>query len=426
MRVGITGVGLLSALGDEPGAFHRALRAGASAITPLADEALPELAGTPYVPLRDFVPERYLGADANLRPLDGAGRRLAVAAALALDASGWTLAMREAEPVGLVVGTMFAGMRTIAEFDRRALEAGPQYVMPLDFANTVFNAAAGQAAIRHRLTGPNATLGGGPVAALQAIAYAVDLVRGGQARAVLAGGVEELSREALLGMSRAGFLSGRHRVPAGGEPAGVPVPFESRRDGCALGEGAALFMVEPIDDARKRGATILAEVAGSASAWAPPGSSSAEPGAGDEVADALARTIATVLAQGGIGPGEIDGWSSSASGSVARDRTEARGFTSATGESAAGIAVSAVKSALGEALGAAGVLQALVLIGAMREGFLPGVTGLEIPEPGLGICLSATEQAVDLRHGLATAVGFDGAVDALLLRRWEGDSHATR
>jgi 3-oxoacyl-[acyl-carrier-protein] synthase II len=314
---------------------------------------------------------------------------------------------------------MFAGMRTIAEFDRRALEAGPQYVMPLDFANTVFNAAAGQTAIRFHLTGPNATLGGGPVAGLQALGYAADLVRSGQARAILAGGMDELSSEALHAFARAGMLSG-----AGGAE-GVPVPFDGRRDGCALGEGAVLFMVESIADAERRGAPILAEIVASASAWAPP-PEPAEPDATDETALALARVIDQVFAQADLRPSALDAWSASASGAVARDRSEARGFAAAMGADGARIAVTAVKGALGETLGAAGGLQALALLEAMRTGRLPGIAGLAKAESDLGITLSADDRAVDLRLGLATAVGFDGAVEALLLRRWEGETSATR
>ncbi len=412
MRIGITGIGVLSALGDDAPAVHRALLAGESALQ-LASEPDGAARGPVWTaPLPDFEPERYLGTETNLRPLDGTGRRLACAAALALRSSHWSEADCAREPVGLVSGTMFAGMRTIAEFDRRALEAGPQYVMPLDFANTVFNAAAGQTAIRHRLTGPNATLGGGPVAGLQALGYAADLLRSGQARAILAGGVDEISREALWALARAGMLSGS------GLEDGVPVPFDRRRSGCALGEGAVFFMLEPIPEAERRGVPVLAEVVASVSAWAPPREDAES--ATDEVAEALARAITQAFAQAGSRPAELDAWSASASGAPDRDRTEARGFSTAMGEAAPGIAVTAVKGMFGEALGAAGGLQAMALLGAMQSGRLPGIAGLETPEPGLGITLSAGDRAVDLRLGLATAVGFDGAVEALLLRRWEG------
>lgn len=419
VRVGITGVGVLSALGDDPEVVQRALCAGRHARRTLGADGPAGLSGCEIAPLPDFDAARYLGAETNLRPLDGAGRRLAAAAALALEASGWTPAACAAEPVGLVAGTMFAGMHTIAEFDRRALEAGPQYVMPLDFANTVFNAAAGQTAIRHRLTGPNATLGGGPVAGLQALGYAADLVRSGQAAAILAGGVDELSPEAIVAFARGGLLGSS---TANG---GCAVPFARRRDGCALGEGAVLFMVESLASAARRGATVLAEIVASATAWAPP-PEAGDASAPDEVAQTVARAIAQAFGQADLRRSALDAWSASASGAPARDRSEARGFVAALGDSAPRIAVTAVKGAIGEALGAAGGLQALALVQAMRSGRLPGVAGLVEAEEGLGFALSADDREVDLRLCLATAVGFDGAVEALLLRRWEGETGATR
>ncbi len=419
VRVGITGVGVLSALGDDPQVVQRALCAGRHARRAVGDDGPAGYSGCAVAPLPEFDAARYLGAETNLRPLDGAGRRLASAAALALEASGWTPAACAAEPVGLVAGTMFAGMHTIAEFDRRALEAGPQYVMPLDFANTVFNAAAGQTAIRHRLTGPNATLGGGPVAGLQALGYAADLVRSGQAAAILAGGVDELSPEAILAFARAGLLGGA----SGGEA--CPVPFARRRDGCALGEGAILFMVESLAGAARRGATVLAEIVASATAWAPP-AEAGDANAPDEAAQTVARAIAQVFEQAGLPPAALDAWSASASGAQARDRSEAHGFAAALGASAPRVAVTAVKGALGETLGAAGGLQTLALVQAMQSGRLPGVAGLGEAEAGLGISLQADDRAVDLRLGLATALGLDGAVEALLLRRWEGETDATR
>ncbi len=427
MRIGITGIGVLSALGDEPEAVHRSLCAGEHARRPLIDELLPDLGDAVTAPLPEFDAAHYLGADANLRPLDGTGRRMAAAVTLALRASGWTEADCAARPVGLVVGTMFAGMRTIAEFDRRAIEAGPQYVLPLDFANTVFNAAAGQAAIRYQLTGPNVTFGGGQVAALQALGYAADLLRSGQAAAVLAGGVDELSREALRAFARAGLLSG------GKGADGCPVPFDHRRDGCALGEGAVFFMLEPIDQALQRGATVLAEILASASAWAPmqpmpsvEGESDRRLGDDlDEVAEALARTIAQTFSRAGEPLAKLDAWSASASGAIGLDRTEARGFVNAMGEGAREVAVTAVKGAFGETLGAAGALQVAALLGAMASGRLPGVAGFTPGGPDLGFELSPADREVDLQLGLATAVGLDGAVEALLLRRWEGERSAT-
>lgn len=402
-RVLITGIGVVTALGDDPSAVHDAMCAGRSGLrdSSLADGLPCRLAGE----IADFAPERYLG-DANIRPLDRTGRLVSAAAALALRDSGWDPELRAREAVGLVVGTLFGGMRTISEFDRRALTAGPNYVKPLDFANSVINAAAGQAAIWHKLRGPNATLAGGPTAGLQALLYAVDLVRTGQARAVLAGGADELCPEALHAFARARLLSGT------GEPGRArPVPCDIRRDGFVLGEGAALLMLEDEESARARGARVLGEIVG--------GDVRCDAACGrDEaaLAGALARAVAATVASG-CGA-TIDAVSLSARGSVPLDRAEARGLAQALGARAcAETPATAIKGALGECLGASGALQVVALLAAARAGALPGVHALEVLEDGFPLAnIGPTPRDVRLRCGLATAVGWDGISAALLLR----------
>jgi 3-oxoacyl-[acyl-carrier-protein] synthase II len=406
-RVAVTGVGLITPLGDELAAVHDALCAASSGLSASA-----EAGGVPVGEVRGFAAERYLGEGMNVRPLDRSGRLLAAAAARALAAAGFSAEQRAATPVGLVAGTLFGGLRTISEFDRRQLEAGPTYVKPLDFANSVINAAAGQAAIWHRLPGVNATIAGGPTAGLQAIAYAADLIRAGRAAAILAGGFEELSPEGLTAFSRAGLLC----PPNGSGAPALPRPLDARRRGFALGEGAALLMLEDEASARRRRAPILARFLGGASG------ADGERGEREEAAAAaLARAVTQALAEAGVEAGSIDAVSLSARGSVPLDRAEAIGVGSALGERAASLPVTAVKSLLGESLGAAGALQAAMLVAAMQSGRLPGVAGLEQLESGLPLlAASADTREVNLRTGLVTALGLDGGVCAAVFERAEG------
>ena len=237
-RVVITGMSVVSSLGDSPSRLHASLCEGRSGIKPVQ---LFDTAGL-GCPLGGEIPDfdalRYLG-QRNLRPLDRTSRLVASAAQLALDDSGWSADMRNREEVGLVLGTMFCSVHTISEFDRRALEAGPAYASPLDFSNTVINAAAGQTAIVHNLRGVNTTISTGVTSGLEALCYATDLIRSGRARALLAGGADELCFESFYGFDRAGLLC-RSATRAGD----FPIPFDSRRNGSALGEGAALLMLE--------------------------------------------------------------------------------------------------------------------------------------------------------------------------------------
>jgi 3-oxoacyl-[acyl-carrier-protein] synthase II len=444
-RVLVTGAGVVSPLGDSPAALHRELAAGASARKPI------ELFETRIIgcreagEIRPFDPQSYVG-ERNLRPLDRTSRLLVVAAQLALADSGWGEAMRAggdsrgvpawpreaaADPpdaasgerssmprapgeVGLVLGTTFCSLRTIAEFDRRGLRLGPTHASPLDFANSVINAAAGQAAIWHGLRGVNSTVAGGEASGLLAIAQAAELVRAGRADAVLAGGAEELCFESFFGYYRAGRLCGSRRRGGDAESgAERPVPFDALRNGFCLAEGAALLMLEEAGAAAARGAaTVRGEVLG----W---GAAFAAAGGEDGLAAAVARAVRLALADAGAAPAEIGCLSASASGSLEVDRAEAMGVAAALGDRAATVPVTAIKAMLGEGLGVSAAWQAVDLVETIGDGVLPGIAGLERLEPGLPLpgAVAATRQLApaDRRRVLMTAVGADGHCAALVL-----------
>ena len=405
-RVVVTGAGVISPLADSPAGLHAALCAGRSAIKPIELFPTEGIGCRQAGEIRPFEPRDYLG-ECNLRPIDRTSRLLLIAAQQALAASGWTPELRAGSEVGLVLGTIFCSVRTIAEFDRRGLQLGPSYASPLDFANSVINAAAGQTAIWHDLRGVNTTISAGEASGLSAIAYAADLLRGGRATALLAGGAEELCFESFVGHYRAGRLCGA----AGDGACEAPVPFDARRNGFALAEGAALLMLEEADAAAERGAPALAEVLGYASAFRTSRDEA-------EAVDAVARAVRGALADAGLTPADVDAWSASANGSVDGDRWEALGVAAALGPRADGLPATAVKSMLGEALGASGALQAVAMLGTLQDGALPGILGLEQPDGGLPLAgAAAATRHVDVRRALLTAVGTDGHCWALVLGR---------
>src|SRR5881394_1997718 len=180
-RVVITGAGVISPLGDSPARLHDSLCRGLSAIKPIKLFSTTELGCPLGGEIADFDATKFLG-QRNLRPLDRTSRLVASAAQLALGDSGWSAEMRNSEELGLILGTMFCSVHTISEFDRRALEAGPAYASPMDFSNTVINAAAGQTAIWHNLRGVNSTISSGASSGLHSISYAAGLIRNGRAR----------------------------------------------------------------------------------------------------------------------------------------------------------------------------------------------------------------------------------------------------
>ncbi len=398
-KVVVTGIGLVSSLADEPAALHRELVAGAGAFSEIRSFDTGVLGSCPAGEVADFDPASYLGK-VNLRPIDRTARLVIVASHLAFTASGWTAERRREHDVGLVLGTMFGSVHTISAFDRRALVAGPKYAKPFDFANSVINAAAGQTAIWHDLRGINSTVAGGTAAGLQALGYAAEAIRTGRADALLAGGVDELCFESLYGFHQAG------RLCVEGEDGCVP--FDARRRGFVLGEGAGLLMLEEAAAARARGAKILAEIRGHGNCY------DCSRGQDERAAEAVRRAIGVALADAGLDASDVAAVSASANGSVLGDRHEAQGLGAVFGDDTPPVA--AVKSMLGETLGASGAFATIALVESLRAGVLPGIRSLEEVEAGLPLSgLAAESRQISGACGLIDAVGLDGNVAALVI-----------
>jgi len=406
-RVVITGAGVISSLGDSAGSLQLSLCSGSRAVRPVELFSTAGLGCPLGGEIPSFDARKYLGRR-NLRPLDRTSRLIASAAQLALDDSGWSESMRKQHEVGLVLGTMFCSVHTICEFDRRAVEVGPRYASPMDFSNTVINAAAGQTAILHNLRGINSTISTGITSGLQAIAYATEVIRSGRARAVLAGGADEMCFESFYGFDRAGLLC-RSDESAGD----FPIPFDKRRNGFALGEGAALLMLEDAHFARERGAHVLAEITGHGCGY------DCSHGEDEESAvNAIALSVRRALNDAFAGPHEIDCLSASANGSYDGDRHEAKGIFAGLNGQTRKLPVTAIKSMLGETLGASGPMQTIALLETMRDGVLPGINGLEQVEDELAFDLISPDNSeIELDEALINSTGFDGHCCSLVLAR---------
>ncbi len=223
-RVVVTGNGVISPLGAGAEAFADALWNGTSAIAPST-----RFPGSYLAEFKEFNPTPWLG-NKGVRILDRGTRFLCVAAQMLLTSTGLSQDKADAgDPaLGLVCGTIFGGVHSIAAFDMSGLVEGPSMVSPMEFPNTVINAPAGQAAIKHKLRGVNSTICAGLSSGLYAINYAAEFLRFGRARYLMAGGMEEVCDEASMGFRKLGLQS----------QSGSVRPFGTGRDGTAAGEGA--------------------------------------------------------------------------------------------------------------------------------------------------------------------------------------------
>jgi 3-oxoacyl-(acyl-carrier-protein) synthase len=396
----VTGRGAVCALGDQPQTILDALCEGQRRFAPPTLFAADIAPGVDVAEVRDFAPQNYLKTG-NIRPLDRTGRLALVGVELALVDSGWSPDVRAARALGLILGTMFCSVKTIAEFDRRALEAGPEYASPMDFSNTVLNAAAGQAAIWEKLRGVNTTIATGATSGLYAIGYGAQLIQRGRADALVTGGAEEVCYESFYGFLKAGRLAS-----ANGRAATL-APFDAGRNGTLMGEGAAFLVLETAASAQSRNAAVLARVLGVGSAYDP---HTHEPNAAD--AGALASAIRSALASAGISGGEIGLVAASASGSRVLDAREAAGISAVLG---ADVPVTAIKSMTGEALGASGALQTLFAIESLKAGRVPGIVGLLERDPEIPLNIAAHTRPLEATRALVTSVSPEGNCCALIV-----------
>jgi 3-oxoacyl-[acyl-carrier-protein] synthase II len=383
----VTGAGVISPLGAGLDEFARALYAGKSAIEPST-----RFPGALTAEFHDFAPQQWLG-NKGIRVLDRSARLLCVAAHMALCSTGLAQdTAGEGDPeLGLVCGTVFGSLHSIASFDWSGLTEGVTLVNPMEFPNTVINSPAGQAAIKYKLRGVNSTVCAGLSSGLQALNYAAEFLRFGRARALLAGGVEELCEESLAGFQKNGIAS-----ETGARP------FAEDRDGTIPSEGAALWVLESEDEALARGRQPWFEICGFGSAQDAHGISSFNvraAGATEAIGQALDNT--------GIGPDQVACIAASASGSRAGDEMEMRALKNIFGDRLERIPISAPKAAFGEAMGASGALCAVAAGLALQWQCAPPTAGLKKAAP------------VNGEYALVNAFGCDGNNASLVIRLWK-------
>jgi 3-oxoacyl-[acyl-carrier-protein] synthase II len=397
LRIGVTAAGVVSALGAGREEFASNLFAGRCAAAP--SQRFPDVIAAE---IADFNPQPWLG-NKGIRVLDRSARLLAVAAHMALTEGGLSPERQDGVSLdlGLVCGTLFGSVHSIASFDWSGLTEGPSLVSPMEFPNTVINAPAGQTAIRYRMGGVNSTVCAGLASGLHAIQYATEFLRFGRARILLAGGVDELCEESVNGFRRMQVTS----------PAGVAQPFGDARDGVVPGEGAVLWMLESEGSARAAERAPWLEVCGFGCAH----DAHAIP-CFDVRGCAAAEAMRLAIADAGIAPEDIACIVASAGGSRIGDEMEARALDSVFDEHLAQTAVCAPKAAFGEAMGASGALCATVAALALERQLAPptpNVTASDVRLP-----LSAQAVPIAGKYALINAFSCDGNNASLVVGLW--------
>lgn len=387
--IAITGMGVLTPVGDDPAALFGAVIAGRHAIEGVANHG-----GVAESALRDFEATRY----ANIRGMRIYNRttRLAICATkLALDDAGIPASGVAGEELGVVTASTYGHIDTLIEYDRSLVAVGLQRTNPALMPLAIPSAPGALVALSFGAKAFSITLGGGSTSSLDAVGLAVRLLEGGRTRACVVVGAFALCDELVLAASRAGLLA----------PADGFWVLDERSRGTALGEAAAAIVLETLHAARERGAEPKGIVRGHASAFA------SEP---PEREATLRRACEGALAAARMTPAEIGLVSSGARGDRPADRAEAQSLIALLGETAMRTAVIAVKGNVGEAVDASGLLQSLVALSALRSRTAPPIARLgRAAVPGLAYATETTP--VRTPHAMVTSMSDSGTCSALVL-----------
>jgi len=403
-RIVITGVGVVAPNGIGKEEFWNNCFAGVSGIKPITLFDTSKYRCKYAGEISNFQPEKYLGPK-GLRNLDRTTLLALVAAKLAIEDARLEINDTNRDDIGVVLGSTMGSVHSISEFDKEGLREGPRYVNPAHFPNTVINSPASQVAIRFGLRGLNTTISTGFTASLDAIGYALDMLQLGRARTLLVGGVEELCIQTFLGFYKLGFLA---TAQNGTSP--LFAPFDGRSRGALLGEGAAFFILESLEDALTRGATPLAELFAYATRFSPASTYRYDP-----EAEGLKQVLRQVLDESGVEAGDIDYVSASANSTKVGDAAEASAFRQALGGRA--VPTSAVKSMLGEAFSASGAFQVAGVVGALIKRHIPPTVSWQRSDPGCAVQCASSSQETLLRRVLVSGFGPTGAASALVINQ---------
>jgi 3-oxoacyl-[acyl-carrier-protein] synthase II len=414
-------MGLVSPLGSGVEAVWARLLAGRSGLRNLPDDVVADLPAK----VGGSVPMLAEDAEAGFDPdratppkeqkkMDRFIMFAMEAARQALEQAGWQAQDVEAqERTATIIGSGVGGFGAIADAVRTTDSRGPRRLSPFTIPSFLVNLAAGHVSIQHGFKGPL----GAPVTAcaagVQAIGDAARLIRSGEADIAVCGGAEAaIDRVSLAGFAAARALSSGFNDT----PERASRPFDSDRDGFVMGEGSGLLVIESLEHALARGAQPLAELVGygtSADAY--------HLTAGPEDGSGARRAMSLALAQAGISPSQVQHLNAHATSTPVGDLGELAAIKSLFGANN-GIAVTSTKSATGHLLGAAGGIEAIFTLLAIRDQVVPATLNFETPDPAA--------QGVDIVHGqarsmaieyaLSNGFGFGGVNASVLFKRWQG------
>jgi 3-oxoacyl-[acyl-carrier-protein] synthase II len=410
-RVVVTGTGVIAPVGNNTETAWNNVREGNSGIGPITDFDVSSFSTTFGGCIKDFDADAYVSAK-DQRKIDRFIHYGIAAAKDAFKDSGLEATESNAHRIGIAMGSGIGGIGTIeSNHDKYLVANNPRKISPFFVPGSIINMISGHVSIDYGLQGPNYALVTACTTATHCIGMAGRTIAYGDADAMLAGGAEHATT--ILGLG--GFCSARALSTRNDDPERASRPWDQDRDGFVLSDGAACLMLEELEHAQARGAPILAELVGFGMSGdahhitAPP-----------ESGDGARRCMAAAIKDAGMNPEDISYINAHGTSTQLGDQAETNAVKKVFGDRAYNVAVSSTKSSTGHMLGAAGGIEALFSVLALRDQVAPPTINLDNPDPGCDLdYVPNTARDMTIDAVLSNSFGFGGTNGSLVFKRFE-------
>jgi len=410
-RVVVTGIGLVSTLGIGTDTNWTNLVAGTSGVTRITKFDVTGYAAQIAAEVRGFDPLNWIEKK-EVKKMDLFIQYAIAASQFAMDDSKLQITDENAPDVGAFIGSGIGGFITIEREHIALLQGGPRKISPFFIPSAIINLAAGQVSIRFGAKGPNLATCTACSASAHAVGESFEIIRRGDAIAMIAGG----SEAAITPMSVGGFGAMRALSTRNDDPGKACRPFDKDRDGFIIGEGAGVVILEELEHARRRGAPIYAEIVGyglSGDAY--------HMTAPSEDGDGGRRVMDMAIRKAGIRPDEVDYINAHGTSTPYNDKLETLAIKRTFGDHAYKLAVSSTKSMTGHLLGGAGGLEAGITALAVHHQIAPPTINLDNRDEECDLdYVPHTSRSMPMRYALSNSFGFGGTNASLLFKKYEG------
>ncbi|MFW0884466.1 beta-ketoacyl-ACP synthase II [Candidatus Acidulodesulfobacterium sp. H_13] len=410
-RVVITGLSIISALGNDVQTCWNGMKNGESGISCITRFDTEGYATKIAGEVKNFDPERFIEKK-EVKKMDRFIHYALAGSKMALDMSGLKIANANAHRVGVWIGAGIGGLTTIEKYHTMLLKGGPKKISPFFIPMLLINLAPGQVSIMTGAKGPNASTVSACSTGTNSIGDAYRIIARGDADAMIAGGTEST----ITPLCISGFNAMKALSTKNDEPSKASSPFDKNRDGFVVGEGAGIVVMEEANSAIDRGAEIIAEVIGYGVSSDAYHLSTPAPDA-----EGAYYSMKNAIDDGGLTPDDIDYINAHGTSTYYNDLNETKAIKQLFKEKAKKLKISSIKSMIGHALGAAGGIEAVATALTVSTGIIPPTINLNNPDEECDLdYVPNVMQKADIRYAISNSFGFGGTNATLVFKKWEG------